>query len=183
MLRKTVFAVLVAGMATFVNAGDGVNQVSEETEVFIGAEIGGTMVQGDVGDPVLGLDQNYEGTGASIGLRLGAQNLQWRSMLMFDYFDKDAQTYERIMAQIDYFISPNRFSTTAFRPYIGVNGGYMNYEGGTVDESGFTYGGQAGFTTAVTQNIEVDLAYRYNVTTFDELDNVGNVAFGINYLY
>ncbi|NKQ40494.1 MAG: porin family protein [Sulfurovum sp.] len=184
MFKKAITTVLVLGMSSFVSAGDDTRQISEESEVFVGVEIGGTMVQGDIdksGTPLY--DPNHSATGASIGIRLGAQNMQWRSMVMIDYFSKDVQTYERALIQVDYFVSPSNFSTTAFRPYIGINGGYINYEGGTADENGFTYGGQAGFTASVTQDIDFDLAYRYSVTTFDELDHIGNVAFGINYLY
>ena len=184
MLRKVIAVALVLGMGAFAYAGDDVRQISEESEVFVGVEIGGTMVQGDLDKPGGPLyTQNYDGTGASIGLRLGAQNAQWRSMVLIDYFDKDAQSYERAMVQVDYYLMAQNFNTVSFRPYLGVNGGYMNYEGGTADENGFTYGGQVGFTAAVTQNIDFDLAYRHSVTTFDELDHVGNVVFGVNYLY
>lgn len=184
MFKRLTTIALILGMGTWAYAGDDVRKISEDSEVFIGVEIGGAMVQGDLdksGTPLY--TQNYEGTGASLGLRLGAQNDQWRSMLLFDYFDVDAQTYERALVQVDYYLMPGNFNTVAFRPYVGINGGYMNYEGGTADENGFTYGGQAGFTAAVSQNIDVDLGYRYSVTTFDELDHVGNVAFGVNYLY
>jgi len=175
---------LILGASTFANAGDNTRQISEQSEVFIGVELGATFLQGDTGDPVFG-ELNHDGSGASIGLRLGAQNAQWRSMLILDYFDSDDddQTYERGMIQVDYYIMASNFTTTTFRPYIGINGGYINYESTGIDESGFTYGGQVGFTAAVSDNIDFDVAYRYSLANPDELDHVGNVVFGINYLY
>jgi len=184
MLKRLVTTILVLGMGSFLSAGDDVRSISDASEVFVGVEVGATMIQGDTGDLVFG-ELNHEGSGASIGLRLGAQNVQWRSMLVLDYFnsDDDDQTYERGMVQVDYYIMPSSFNTIAFRPYIGINGGYMNYESTGIDESGFTYGGQAGFTMSVLDNVDLDVAYRYSFAGPDELDHIGNVVFGVNYRY
>ena len=176
-------AALLLGANSSLYAGDNARSVSDVSEAFIGLELGGTFVQGDTGGPLGEL--NHDGTGASVGLRLGAQNAAWRSMLVLDYFDSDDddQTYERAMIQVDYYLMSSTYNTTAFRPYIGLNGGYVNYESTAVDESGFSYGGQVGFTAAVSENIDFDIAYRYSVASPDELDHIGNVVFGLNYLY
>ncbi len=180
MLKKVISVALVFGAITFLSAGDNTRSINETSEVFIGLEVGATFVQGDSV-----LDLNHEGSGASIGFRLGAQNEQWRSMLIFDYFDSedDDQNYERTMIQVDYYIMPSNFTTVAFRPYIGINGGYLNYESSIVDESGFTFGAQVGFTADVSNSVDLDIAYRYSVANPDELDNIGNLIVGINYLY
>lgn len=55
--------------------------------------------------------------------------------------------------------------------------------------SGFVYGGQIGVLFSVAENIDVDLMYRYslsNATQEDrdaELDHIGSIVFGINYVY
>ncbi len=184
MFKKAMVIALILGVSSYVNAGDNTRKISEQSEVFVGLELGATFVQGDTGDPVFG-ELNHDGSGASIGLRLGAQNNKWRSMVLIDYFDSDDddQSYERGMIQVDYYLMASNFSTTTFRPYIGLNGGYLNYESTAIDESGFTYGGQLGFTAAVSDKIDLDVAYRYSVANPDELDHIGNVVFGINYLY
>jgi len=182
MLRKAITAVLVLGVSTFVSAGDNTRSISETSEVFIGAELGATMAQGRTGG-VFGVE-NYDDMGLSLGLRLGAQNALWRSMVVVDYFDNDVQNYERAMIQVDYYVMSNRFNTTTFRPYIGLNGGYANYEAtGVLDDSGFVYGGQIGFTASVSENIDLDVAYRHSIASPDDLDHIGNVVFGVNYLY
>ena len=182
MYKKIAITVLALGTSALLNAGDAARSISDASEPFLGVEIGGTMVQGDTNGPLGEL--NHDSSSASIGVRLGAQNAQWRSMLMIDYFDSGEQNYERAMVLVDYFIMPSSFSTTAFRPYIGINGGYLNYEADdTVDASGMTYGAQAGFTAAISANVDFDLSYRYSVASPDEIDHIGNIAFGINYIY
>ena len=185
MFKRLVTVALMLGVGTYIYAGDSTRQISEESEVFVGVELGAVLIQGDTDGTILG-EKNHDGSGVSVGLRLGAQNAMWRSMVLFDYFnsDDDDQTYERAMVQVDYYIMAANFSTTAFRPYIGVNGGYVNYETtGKPDINGFTYGGQVGFTAAVSDNIDFDVAYRHAFAGPDELDHIGNVVFGVNYLY
>ena len=182
MLKRVVTTLLVLGASSFLNAGDDIRQIGDTSEVFIGVELGATFVQGDTL-----LELNHEGDGASVGLRLGAQNAQWRSMAVLDYFnsDDDDQTYTRGTVQVDYYIMASDFSTAEFRPYVGVNGGYMNYESSAVgiDENGVTYGGQIGFTSAISTNVDLDMAYRYSITNPSEMDHIGNLVFGVNFLY
>ena len=185
MFKRLTTIALVLGMSSFAYAGADARQISEESEVFVGVELGAVLIQGDTDGTILG-EKNHEGSGVSVGLRLGAQNAMWRSMVLFDYFnsDDDDQTYERAMVQVDYYIMAANFNTTAFRPYIGVNAGYANYETtNKPDINGFTYGGQVGFTAAVSDTIDFDVAYRHAFAGPDELDHIGNVVFGVNYLY
>jgi len=46
-----------------------------------------------------------------------------------------------------------------------------------------TYGGEAGVIFDVTENIDVDVAYQYTLSTAKAFDHVGNVKMGINYKY
>lgn len=183
LFKKMAFIALSLLLSSFVYAGEVNDKISDESEVFIGVEVGGALVQGDTGG-VFG-ESNHNGDGVSFGLRLGAENSMWRSMVVFDYFnsDEDDQNYERMMIQVDYFVLAKQFQATSFKPYIGVNGGYLNYESYGIDESGFAYGGEFGFTTAVSKSVDLDFALRYSIAAPDELDSVGNIAFGINYFY
>ena len=180
MLKRAIVTLLVLGISSFLSAGENTRQISDTSEVFIGVEAGAAFVQGDTA-----LEPNHEGTSASIGIRFGAQNQQWRSMLIVDYSNNtdDNQKYERGMIQVDYFIPIWQMGNAAFKPYVGINGGYMNYESTGIDESGFTYGAQIGFTAGVSDTIDLDVAYRYSVASPDAIDNIGNVVVGINYLY
>ncbi|KIM06994.1 MAG: hypothetical protein KU28_07400 [Sulfurovum sp. PC08-66] len=152
-------------------------------ERFIGLEVGASTIQANTGG-IFG-ENDVEGTNAEFGVRIGAQNEDWRTLIALNYFDnKDSdQNYERGLLGFDYYLLTSEFKSTSFKPYLGVHGGYMNYESTLKDEDGFFYGGQAGFTLDVTQEIDVDVAYRYSLGDMDEVDHVGNFALGVNYLY
>ena len=100
------------------------------------------------------------------------------------------QNYEKGLASLDYFFLFSHTEKNNFQPFIGINVGYANYEStGDIDMSGFVYGGQIGVLFSVAENIDVDLMYRYslsNATQEDrdaELDHIGSIVFGINYVY
>jgi len=183
MFKRAVLLTLFVGVMSLVNAGDDTREISEESVGFIGVEVGGAWIQGETGG-FFG-EANHKGSGASLGVKLGAQNEQWKSSVIIDYFnsDDDDQTYERAMVQVDYFIAPTTFATPTFRPYIGLNGGYLNYESTGVNESGMTYGGDIGFSVGVGDSVDLDLTYRYSIAGPEEFDNIHNVVVGINYLY
>jgi opacity protein-like surface antigen len=158
------------------------------SEKFIGLEVGAATVQGDIGGYFPEYD--HDGSDVELGFRLGAQINEWRTMLIFDYFDSsdDDQNYEKGLLSFDYFfLNSNQGEYNAFRPYIGVNVGYMNYEATDVDVNGFVYGGQVGFAYRVAEHVDIDLMYRYSLTSGSddqyEADHIGSVLFGINYIY
>lgn len=148
---------------------------------FIGLEVGYATVQGDVGGFFSELDR--KGDAVEYGLRVGAQTGEWRTMFTLSYYDSgsDDQNIEKGYLMLDYFFLQN--DKSAFRPFIGINAGYVNYESTFIDESGFLYGGQAGFVVNVAESIELDLSYRYSLSNADALDHIDNIVFGINYLY
>ncbi len=146
---------------------------------FIGLEVGAGMVQGDVGGFFPELD--HEGDAVEYGIRLGAQTAEWRTMLLFDYFDSedDNQNVEKGYLTVDYLFA----NESSLKPFIGVNVGYMNYESTFVEDDGFLYGGQAGFIVNVAETVDLDLSYRYSLSDADTLDHVSSIVFGVNYLY
>ncbi|HEO98722.1 MAG TPA: hypothetical protein ENO02_05440 [Epsilonproteobacteria bacterium] len=157
-------------------------QAAELSEVkkFIGFEVGAAKIQADTF-----LVNDHEGDDAEFGLRLGAQNDEWRTMLVFDYFDSsdDDQNYEKGLVQFDYYLFNNESESFSFRPFIGINAGYMNYESEGIDEDGFLYGGQAGFIFGVTEHFDIDVMYRYSFTDAAHTDHVESVVVGLNYFY
>ena len=184
MFKKGILLALLIGVISLANAGDNAREISEESVGFIGIEVGGALIQGDTTGTIFG-EVNHKGKGVSFGVKLGAQNEQWKSSVIIDYFnsDDDDQMYERAMIQVDYFIAPTMFATSAFRPYIGINGGYLNYESTAINENGITYGGDIGFNVGVSDSVDLDLTYRYSIAGPHEFDNIHNVVVGINYLY
>lgn len=175
MIKKMAIAGLCMALGSLTYASD--------NKTFLGLEIGSATVQADTGG--LFGEPDYKGTDIEYGFRIGAQNEEWRSMLVFDYYDNtdDDQNIEKGLIELDYFFmgrDPSVKST--FNPYFGVNLGYMNYESTGIDESGFLYGGQVGFTLEVADTIDLDVMYRYSLTDAAGTDHIESFVFGINYI-
>ena len=173
-MKKTL--VLVALLASSVYAK---NLTTSQT--FIGLDVGYSQVKGYINDKDT---LKYESdSDVQYGFRIGAQNEEWRTTFIFGYYDNGDtnQNVEEYLLTVDYFLTN---SQNTLKPYIGVNVGYANYESDLVkDESGVVYGAQVGFSVDVAEHFNVDLSYRYSVTGYDELDHIGGVMFGMNYLF
>jgi opacity protein-like surface antigen len=152
---------------------------TSSTKSFLGLEIGLTSVQGDTYS-----EARHESTGAEFGLRLGAQSEEWRTIFVLNYYDNvdEDQNKETLQLAIDYFFAGDTLDI-AFKPFIGVNAGYTNYESTGIDSSDFSYGGQVGFVSSVTESIDVDLSYRYSLSSSESLSNMGSLVLGFNYFY
>lgn len=173
MVKKIAMACLLMGLGSTLNAVEVSN-----TKTLIGLEVGYAEVQGDIVES--GLNPHYKSNDVMYGLRIGAQNDEWRTMLVFDYYDNEdyEQNLEQGLLTLDYFFMQDKSS---IKPYFGVNVGYANYESDFVDESGFLYGGQVGVVFDVADNLDVDLGYRYSLSSMDTFDHAGTFMFGINY--
>ncbi len=144
---------------------------------FIGLEIGAGQVQGKTLT-----EPGHEGDAIEYGIRIGAQDGQWRTTFLFDYFDSsdDDQNVEKGMLTVDYFFLEE---SSTVRPFIGVNLGYANYESTFVDDSGILYGGQVGIVVGLTENIDLDLSFRYSLSEIDVMDHSSEIMLGVNYLF
>ena len=190
MIKKVAATLLCIVLGSTLYARDDISQSSP----FIGLEIGYATVQGDVGgffpEDII---RDYEGSDIEYGVRIGAKKDEWRTTLSFNYYDgkEDGyeQNYEKGLISFDYFFLYSN-EKNAFQPYLGINAGYMNYEStNDIDMSGFVYGGQVGILFSITENVDIDLMYRYslsNATQDDRdasFDHIGSIVFGINYVY
>ncbi|MEA2027392.1 MAG: outer membrane beta-barrel protein [Campylobacterota bacterium] len=159
------------------------NDALESGERFIGLEIGAATIQANTGG--LFGENDVKGTDAEFGIRIGAQNSEWRTILSLNYYDnkESDQNYERGLIGFDYYLLSSQYKAASFKPYLGLHGGYMNYESTQIEEDGFFYGAQAGFTVDLMKEIDVDVAYRYSLGDTHEVDSIGNFVLGVNYLY
>lgn len=173
---KRITAVLISTMiGSTLYAGN----YDTDTKGFIGLSVGAATVEGERLN-----DFNHEGSGSEFGLRFGAQSNEWRATFAFNYFDseEDDQNVEKGMLMVDYFFMTNS-SDIDIRPFIGANVGMINYESTGVDVTDFIYGGQAGVILGLGENIDLDLSYRYSLAGSDQVNNMGSIVFGLNYLY
>jgi hypothetical protein len=151
------------------------------SKAFIGFEIAGTN-----------LDSNSSaGTNISYGIRVGAQNDEWRTTLLYNYYNNTDLGIEETTNQgsfnLDYFLWAMETSSLQIKPFVGLHVGYMNYEwllnGVGVDESDVFFGGQVGISLEVINVVELDLGYKYSKTNINTLDNLGSFFLGLNYFY
>ena len=173
MMKKIVAVLLGTMIGSSLYAGN----YDTNTKGFLGLEIGAGSVDGDRSD---GLKHN--GNAAEYGLRIGAQNEEWRATFALDYFNSnsDDQIMQKGYGMVDYFFMG---SDAAIRPFVGANAGYAHYESTLVDANGFLYGAQAGIVFGIGENIDLDLSYRYSLMQVNTVNNTGNIVFGFNYVY
>lgn len=184
-MKKIATGILAIALSGSLYAGN-----VTEGKKFIGLEVSQTEIQADLaGNPIF---IGAESDAVQFGLRLGAQNEQYRTMLLYTYYD-DSDTEQNIqtgMLTVDYYLWDTEVGSSRIRPYIGINSGYMNYESNyapdqsyNIDESNFFYGGQAGVTIGVMEMLDIDLSYRYSLSNMDAVDHMGNIVLGLNYIY
>jgi len=155
---------------------------------FLGVEVGNTKIQaGRYMTPGVEstYDEFYNGDDVEFGIRIGAKNDDWKSTVLLDYYDSsdNDQNTEKMMLLVDYTLWKTDFGSMQLKPYLGGNVGYMNYESTYIEENGFLYGTQAGFSLGLSDILELDLSYRYSLTNMDTVDHMQSVMFGVNYLY
>jgi len=151
-----------------------------ESKKFIGVEISVTEVQGDGPSEI----KSNMSNGTSVGLRLGAENEEWRTTIGLNYFDAEGRNVEKLYGAIDYFfLKRNLSKSSIISPFIGFTVGYVNYESTKVDENGFVYGGQVGLDLNVFNNISLDVGYRYMLSSAQLFDHSSDVFFGLIYHY
>ena len=174
MMKKIVVALLCVVLGTTLYARDGVS----ESRTFIGLELGYVEVQGDT----LFAPQYTGDYDVQFGIRLGAEKEEWRTTLIFDYYDSDTndQSVQQGLMTVDYYVLGNE---NVVKPYIGLNVGYGRYESTYVDESTFLYGGQVGVVVHAADMVNLDLSYRYSLTGGDLFDHVGGIVFSVDYLF
>ena len=181
---------------------------------FIGVELGSTKVDSSArlyadGYPAIEFGEKSD-SNIEYGFRLGAQNDEWRTTVLYTYYNNEDSGYEDTMHKgslnLDYFIWSTDAGGMKIKPFIGGHVGYMSYElsADTLenlnvilsDEAGVFYGGQVGVALAVAEMLEIDLSYRYSFADLDDisasgpdwysetsLDNTGSIVFGLNYFF
>ena len=158
-----------------------VSTVGNGTEgPFVGIELNGVLASDAEG---------VSASGISYGIRFGAQNIDWRTMAILERFSNngEANSYTRGLLQLDYYflgMDNLMIDTYGIRPYAGLNAGLLSFDTTSSGNSkSLTYGAQLGATLNVSQNIDFDLGYRYNVSSDDKIDHTSGITAGLHYKY
>jgi len=166
-----------------------------------------------VGAPELGFDtSDHAVIEYGIRLGAEKEDWRTTLLYTYGNDDKDGleETMHKGSMLLDYFLMNWGSKSFGAKPYIGAHVGYMSYEltdnslRGTnldlkvADDSGIFYGGQVGIAMTIKEVIQLDLSYKYSLTMLEEmsydslrssyllesnLDNMGTIAFSVNYFY
>ncbi len=128
--------------------------------------VSGWYVRADAGYSWLDMNSLDDGGSAIIGGGVGYQfNQRFRSDIRADHsFDADGGLYDvsgTTVTANGYVDFPIGFALT---PYIGAGVGYgwvNNSGGGPADDSGFAWAATGGVAYNLSQNIALDVGYRY----------------------
>jgi len=147
---------------------------SQENESFPFVGIGTSAQNIDLDN-----QSNNENT---ISLRYGKQTLNWRTFFTYEFKNSD---YQSLSVEIDKILLDETFGTPKLRPYLGLSGGLLKYKEESLDDTdGFYYGGNTGFIIYLTDTIDMDLCYHYNVVQeLETIDSIHGATFSIHYFY
>ena len=174
-------ALLQVGAAFILLTGSIMAKDKFQSDTFIKVEVGHKEIQGltNIGT------QKVSDTGYSLGV--GAQNILWRTSILLASLDAGSQHAESLTLFVDhYFLNKsdtNALNAYLLQPFIGLHLGYTNYESLSVDESGFVYGAQIGVNISLTQELDLDIAYKHTVSTMDQFDHEAGVTVGLGYFF
>jgi opacity protein-like surface antigen len=158
------------------------SQASDEfsSERLLGIEVGYASLNSN-SDKV-----NKKVNGVEYGLRIGAQNEEWRTTLVGNFYTEGSHKYQRVMLEFDRFVWASLYETDniVFKPYLGGHIGWMKYtDDFSLSDNSMVYGGQAGLAWNVLNQVDFDLGYRYSIVDMPNVDDIGAVTLGVNYIY
>ena len=87
--------------------------------------------------------------------------------------------------EIDKILLDELFGTPKLRPYLGLSGGILKYKDDSLEDTdGFYYGGNSGFIIYLTDTIDLDLSYHYNIVQeIKTVDSIQGATFSLHYFY
>jgi hypothetical protein len=118
----------------------------------------------------------------SLFLRYGKQTLDWRTLFTYDFKGSD---YQQFSVEVDKILLDKLFGTPKVRPYLGLSVGILKYKDDTLaDTDGYYYGGNTGFIFYLTDSIDLDLNYHYNIIQeIETVDSVNGISLSLHYFY
>ncbi|HHH53604.1 MAG TPA: hypothetical protein ENK91_08095 [Bacteroidetes bacterium] len=148
---------------------------------------------------ILGIEVGYSGVNSlneigmsqltnevEAGLRIGAQNDEWRTTIVANFMKAEGRYYQKVMLDFDRFVWASLYETDSivFKPFLGAHVGWLRYtEASSLGDNGLAYGGQMGLALNVLNEVDFDLSYKYTLTNMKSVDNMDSVVFGVNYIY
>jgi hypothetical protein len=143
-----------------------------ESFAFLGLGVSTQSVDMDKGD---------QGE-TTLSLKYGKQTLDWRTFFAYEF---KGSNYQQFSVEVDKILLDELFGTPKVRPYLGLSAGILKYKDDTLEDTdGFYYGGNTGFIFYLTDNIDLDLNYHYDVVQeIETVDSINGVSLSLHYFY
>jgi hypothetical protein len=120
----------------------------------------------------------------TIGITYGKQNAMWRTSIHYNYASISDNTYHSAIIQVDRGVLTELFKEYPFKPYFGISLGAMQYRNGGESDNGYLFGGNFGFNYVLNHMLDIDLGYRYMVTSkLDHLKDRGDILLSLHYYF
>jgi len=126
--------------------------------------------------------------GMAYGLRFGAQNLEWRTMAILQKYTNSDGDNDYLKGEVDldyFFLGTDNLMVEnyAIRPYFGLNLGAISMDTENKNVKTITYGAQVGATMSLTNQLDLDLGYKYNAASSSSVNHVSGISAGLHYKY
>ena len=147
---------------------------NDKSYSFIGIQTGAKMSEKSNAKPL-----------ASIGLKVGQQENNMRTSLIYDYSKNSSSQLQMLMVQIDMGILKESFRHTPFKPYVGLFAGAMELkEDGFSRDRGYVYGANTGVAYILNNDFDLDLGYHFLQTNkIENLDKLHDLTLSMHYFY
>ncbi len=173
-----MFSKIVLATVATISLANAVDDFSSER--LLGIEVGYTSA-----NTPNGLGLNESNSNIEFGLRLGAQNEEWRTTVRANSLSTGEKKYQKLMIDFDRFVWASLYKTDSivFKPYLGGHIGWLHYTDDITSANGLAYGGQLGVALNVLNEVDFDLGYRYTMTDVSKVNDMSSFVFSANYLY
>jgi opacity protein-like surface antigen len=153
---------------------------SFSSERLLGIEVGYAGLETK---DAIGLDESINNV--EFGFRIGAQNKEWRTSIIGNMSNSNGHETQKAMISFDKFVWQSLYKKDdiVFKPYLSGHLGWIKHTADNLSENGMLYGGGAGVSWNVLDEVDFDLGYRYSITNLDNLDNFDAITLGVNYIY
>ncbi len=127
---------------------------------------------------------NYESVSSpSLGFKYGIQKGMWRSSINLDYAQNGSDNLSSLMLQVDKGVLKQTTKNTPFKPHVGFSIGLLQHSNVLTDK-GYAMGLNTGLTYLLTDNIDLDLSYRYLSTSkMKNISSLNSLTFSLHYFY
>ena len=127
---------------------------------------------------------NYDSISSpSLGLKYGIQRGMWRSSINLDYASTGKDKLSSLIIQIDKGILKSITKDSPFKPHAGFSLGVLQHKNAVTDK-GYGLGLNTGVTYLLSDQIDLDLSYRFFSTSkMNNIASLNSLNLSLHYFY